>query len=292
MTRNIEVIKKDFKTILLGLSGSRRPYEIFSDWLEMSAISFYQIPYHAGDFEKDDTFQSYEEKYLAVAKKYNPKELSELSKLAGLTIEGLNTKFHDFLGGIYQEMEFINERTGQFFTPYVVSSMMAKMQTGNIKQLVEEKGIITIADHACGAGGMLIAAAQEAFHQGVDPRQFLQFDAIDIDRDCFNMTYIQLSVLDLQAIVHHGNSLSMEMWEHRPTPQMMYFQKWLQQKREEQEKLDKLRNLFLNFDNLTQENDDVLKEEEEELIEVQKIPEPDIILNPKQLSLFDMDSFG
>lgn len=294
MTRNIEVIKKDFKNILLDLSGSRRPYEIFSDWLEMAAISLHQIPYYAGELERTEYFEAYEGKYLIVSKKYSRDDLTKISHLLALTIEGLNTKFHDFLGDIYQEMEFTNTRTGQFFTPYHVSRLLAKMQIGNIQKRVEEKGIITIADHACGAGGMLIAAAEEVFHQGIDPRQFLQFDAIDIDRDCFNMTYIQLAVLDLQAVVHHGNSLSMEMWEHRPTPQMMYFQRWVKQKQEEQEKLEKLRNLFLNFDELVEGNKaDNVSPEQEDIQEAEKIPEPHIILeHPKQLSLFDMDSFG
>lgn len=51
---------------------------------------------------------------------------------------------------------------------------------------------------------------------------------MDVSRNCFNMTYLQLSLMDLQAVVQHGNTLSMEMWETRKTTQMMLFEDWLE----------------------------------------------------------------
>lgn len=203
----------------------------------MAAIALHQLPYHAGDFPKDATFNTLEEKYLSLAKRYNAEEWNAFAKLNGITLVAHRQDFSDFLGDIYGECQFTNERAGQFFTPYHLSKAMARMILGNARDVVQEKGMITISDPACGAGGMVVAAASELYEQNIDPRSSAQFEAIDIDRDCFNMTYIQLAALDLQAVVRHGNTLSMEIWESRPTPQLRYFEQWLQQRRQEDKPL-------------------------------------------------------
>ena len=42
MTNN----KKEFFKKLQGLSRSRSPHRVFSDWLEIAALSMHQLPYH------------------------------------------------------------------------------------------------------------------------------------------------------------------------------------------------------------------------------------------------------
>lgn len=240
---SLAALKKDFIKRLEGISSTRRPYEVFHDWLEMAAISFHQLPYHAGDFPQDEIFAAYEDKYRAVERHYTLAERSEMAKLHGLTMLAHQQHFGDFLGEIYQECGFTNERAGQFFTPYHLSTFMAVAQLADAPAFVREKGMVTIQDPACGAGGMLIAAAAELYQQQVDPRACAQFEAIDIDRDCFNMAYIQLAALDLQAVVRHGNTLSGEMWESRPTPQLRYFMEWLEARREETKWVERLQLL-------------------------------------------------
>jgi N-6 DNA Methylase len=160
-----------------------------------------------------------------------------MAKLHTLTLIAHRQGFGDFFGDIYQDCNFTNEKKGQFFTPYPLCQVSARMILGNVRDQVEKTGVITISDPASGAGAMLIAAASELYEQEVDPRQVAQFEGIDIDRDCFNMTYIQLAALDLQAVVRHGNTLSGEMWESRPTPQLRYFEQWLEQRRAEEKPL-------------------------------------------------------
>ena len=109
-----------------------------------------------------------------------------------------------------------------------------------MKEVIEQKGMISISDPACGAGGMLLACVEECLALSFDPRQVLQLHAQDIDRDCMNMTYIQLAALELQAIVIHGNTLTHEVWESRPTPQMRYFWHWHQENVEPELKLQQM----------------------------------------------------
>lgn len=207
-------------------AGSSR-HRIFSDWLECAAIALHQLPYHAGELEQDASYHHLEQLYLDRIQPYKLEQLQGFSHLLSITILALQTPTCDFLGGIYTQLELSKAEAGQFFTPYHVSRAMAAMMLGDLKTAIEQQGIVTIEEPAVGSGGCLIAAAQAADEQNIDPRCCLQMQATDIDRDCFNMTYIQLSCLGLQAIVYHGNTLALEVWEARPTMQLRYFWKWM-----------------------------------------------------------------
>ena len=214
------------------MSHSRSPHRTFSDWLEIAAISLHQLPYHSGELAKDDDFERLEQRYLERIKPYRQDELKILAELIGLTIAEHHTGYGDFLGEIAGEAELLNKGSGQFFTPYHLCRAISKMTLGDVRQMVEEKGILTVCEPAVGAGALVIASAEEAASQGVDPRAHLQFDCTDVSRDAFNMAYIQLSALGLQAVVRHGNTLSGEYWEHRPTPQLRLFEQWLAPQRQ------------------------------------------------------------
>ena len=56
---------------------------------------------------------------------------------------------------------------GQFFTPYDVSRMMAEMTFDTVDEIIAEQGFVTVQEPACGAGGMIIAAADVIDAQGL-----------------------------------------------------------------------------------------------------------------------------
>ena len=230
----IPQLKKDFTTTLNKLSHSRHPSTVFSDWLEVTAICLHQTPYEAGDFSKDDDdYQRLERSYLETVKGYSGEDLNSMSRMLGMTLLAHRICFGDFLGELAGENELLNQHNGQFFTPYAVCRLMSQMTMTDAHEVLDRQGIITVSDPAVGGGAQLIAVAETLLEQGIDARSAAQFDAIDVSRNAFNMAYIQLSALDLQAMVRHGNTLSMEMWESRPTPQLRYFNEWLEQKKTE-----------------------------------------------------------
>ena len=237
-------IKKKLSAKLKSLSGSRSPHRVFSDWLEIAALTLHQLPYHSGELAKDAAFEAIEEQYLKRIKAYKGDELSSFSEMLSLLIAAHNVSYSDFLGEIAGEYELLNKHIGQFFTPYHLCRLLAKMSMGNVRSLVEEKGIITVCEPAVGAGGLVIATAEEAASQGVDPCAYMQFDCTDVSRDAFNMAYIQLSALGLQAIVRHGNTLSDEYWEHRPTPQLRMFEQWLAPRRKAQQLVQAMQSIL------------------------------------------------
>lgn len=76
--------------------------------------------------------------------------------------------------------------------------MMAGITLGDgLKSVLEHKGYICLAEPACGAGGMCIAAAETLFKQGINYQECLHITAQDIDPLCVHMTYVQLSLLHI-----------------------------------------------------------------------------------------------
>jgi type I restriction-modification system DNA methylase subunit len=73
-----------------------------------------------------------EKQYLEIAKRYSTDELKVLADifvdvfilLSGCAVDGV---FDDYLGHLYMSMEIGNKKSGQFFTPYHISRMMAEM---------------------------------------------------------------------------------------------------------------------------------------------------------------------
>lgn len=287
--RTQDVVQKDFESTLKSLSYSKDRGTVFSDWLEMAAITLRQLPFNAGQLSKDNSYQEFENKYLEVAGRYNREELNGFAKLTALTVEGIKTHPCDFLGDICSSLELTNEDAGQFFTPFTISTTAAKMTVGDVRQQVEDKGIITISDPASGAGGMLIAAAYEVAHQKIDPRSHVQFHAADVSRNCFNMTYLQLSLMDLQAVVQHCNTLSMEIWETRKTPQMMLFEDWLEKARASDrttQMVEKMREFLAQLEQPKEADSESTVEENQ-----QQPIQADVVFEPEQLSLFDSDRY-
>ena len=254
----------------------------------------HQLPYHSGEIQHDDDFERLEERYMEVIKRYDRNELNAMSQMLAITLQAHQEHFSDFLGAIAAEQSLLNEDGGQFFTPYALCRLTAQMSLTDARETVEQKGLITIGEPASGGGAMIIAAAEALKEQGLDPRSCAQFDATDVSRNAYNMTYIQLSAQNLQAIVRHGNSLSMEMYESRPTPQLRSFDKWLKEKRAEAMLL-KLRDFIVNPDGWLGEE----KQVEEQMLNAETVldmqieatvseaPEP-----TEQTSLFDMDTFA
>jgi len=236
--------KKQFLSKLQDLSRSQSAHQTFSDWLEIAALSLHQLPYHSKELEKDAAFERLEQCYFERIKPYSRDHLNTFTEMMGITLAAHRTGYGDFLGEIAGEAELLNQRNGQFFTPYHLCRLMAKVTIGNVKEQVERKGIITVSEPACGAGALVIASAEEIAHQGINPAAHVQFDCIDISRDAFNMAYIQLSALGLPAIVRHGNTLSDEYWEHRPTPQLRMFEQWLAPRRKAQQLVQAMQSIL------------------------------------------------
>lgn len=201
--------KREFVKLIKKLSYGHSPYTVFGDFCTLARLSLMQPFYRSPELEKE---------YMQVVGKYKREEVNIFPKLLGLVVLGLEKDPLDFLGRIYMEMELGNVGAGEFFTPPDVSSMMAKMTLGNMKEQIEKQDFLMVGEPAAGAGGMLLAVAKEARAQGVDPARSMWFDAWDVSYIPACMCYIQMALMNLPGRVVLGDTLRQEIRDVYLTP--------------------------------------------------------------------------
>jgi type I restriction-modification system DNA methylase subunit len=181
-----------------SMSGSRNPYQIFKDWCEMFALAVA----NSCTFFKDKVWQAREEEYLRIWQQYGPEEHEILIHMCGELINEFDKEPSDHLGDIFMQSGCGNKITGQFFTPFHVSSMVGKLMTSG------DEDIPCIVDEpSCGAGGMIIAKAMALKDKGINYQRAMRVTAQDLDWLAVYMTYIQLSFMGINAVVIQGDTL-------------------------------------------------------------------------------------
>lgn len=185
------------------LQGKYTPYQIFTDWITMMAMSIQ----NSCSVLHDKVYIEREKHYLTIAGRYTKDELKLMSEMFGSLTELLDERFFDFLGDIYMKSGCGSKKTGQFFTPYHLSYLTANMVYGEKLNHFCDNEKIEICEPSTGGGGMMIAIAQIMKEHGIDYKRKLHIVAQDLDWNGVYMTYIQLSLLGIKAIVVQGDSL-------------------------------------------------------------------------------------
>ena len=198
-------------------------YQLITDVLECGAISI------ANTVDLTERTNR-EEQYKKVMEKYQPEEQKILSEVFTMIYQLLSSVvyddgcFDDYLGELFMRCEQGNSGTGQFFTPYHVSKLMAKAILGSeVIEKAKKDEVITVNDPCCGGGGMLMAALdvlKNDYHINYTRNCFI--DCGDIDRRCVYMTYLQLSLAGVPAIVKHQDAISRELWSVWRTPAYIF----------------------------------------------------------------------
>ena len=180
-----------------------------------------------------------EERYLQIIRGYSKPEQEQLTEIFGKIYMLLSSvvysdgAFNDYLGEIFMRCNLGNPNAGQFFTPYHISRLMAlaTLDESSVQQKADNDEVITINDPCCGGGGMLVAALDVLNGLGVNYARNCLMDCGDIDLRCVHMTYLQLSLAGVPAIVRHQNALSRELWSVWYTPAFLFqylrFQKYI-----------------------------------------------------------------
>jgi hypothetical protein len=203
--------KMRFVEVFRSLSQQYGRQQVFSDFCAMSAIGI------SNAFDPLQRRQR-EEEYMRRVKRYTKKDVEGLSEMLAQVVLGLENKEGDFLGDLFGLLELHNEWTGQFFTPYNVSYMMAKMLPPSQHE-IEAHGFETLCEPAIGAGGMVIAYANAMRDEGINYQKHLHVTGADIDITAVHMAYIQLSLLYIPALIFHQNALSFDPpWSCWATP--------------------------------------------------------------------------
>lgn len=204
-----ENVKKQFLKTFNQLTYRHRSWDVWRDFIIMFACSL-SNPVDKFHYEER------EKRYLKIIKKYNKREQEQFPELAAYVVMALEENpEQDFLGSIFMELNLGDKSNSQFFTPYHVCELMAKVTEEDVAAVVKEKGYITINDFCCGAGATLIAAINEARKQlekvNLNFQNHVLVVAQDIDEIVALMCYIQLSLLGVAAYIKVGDVFTQPM---------------------------------------------------------------------------------
>ena len=197
--------KTDIVKMLQEMSGKYSTYEIFTDWIRCMALSIEQSTH----LIRDQEWHRRERDYINTMNKYSYDERMKIAELTGLLIETLEEGQDDILGDVYMKADMGSKAAGQFFTPFHLSELSARV--GLIGMIDEYKAgkldRITISEPACGGGAMILAAAKVLYESGINYQTAMEVVAQDIDWKGVYMCYVQLSLLGISAICVQGSTL-------------------------------------------------------------------------------------
>ena len=195
--------QKNIIRMLNSLCGKYSRWELWQDWITMSAISIANV--FDGPFRKER-----EEMYSARAARYSAPELKVFADMLFELVADMDRDpDQDFLGELFMALDLGNEWRGQFFTPYDVCRMMATMSVADdLNAKVNDQGWVSVNDPSCGAGALLLAFANECQRRGINFQTSVLFVAQDVDFLAGMMCYIQMSLLGCPGYVVIGNTLT------------------------------------------------------------------------------------
>lgn len=173
------------------MSGKYSVYEIFADWVKLMALAF---------ANQVDFKEFREREYLETTKRYTEEEMAKLFEMTAWLIEWADEEMFDMLGYVYMHLELGSKKAGQFFTPYHVCQVMAKMQNF-------ENDEVTVNEPTCGAGGNIIALAEAMKERGINYQQNMMVICQDIDVKAVYMAYTQFSLYGIPAAVFQTDTL-------------------------------------------------------------------------------------
>ena len=193
--------KQEIVKMIKDMSGRYSPYDIFTDWVAMCALS----TVNSITLIHNKVWQAREQQYMDIIRKYTKDEQMKFVYMYNLLAEAFEEEMSDILGEIYMESGCGNKNTGQFFTPFHLS--VACAQVGMPHDISEDNPLI-LNEPSTGGGGMIIAAAKVLKDRGLNYQRCMDVVAQDLDWKGVYMTYVQLSLLGIKATVVQGNTLT------------------------------------------------------------------------------------
>lgn len=219
-TQAVTDYKKEIVKLIGQLGYRHSAWQVFSDFVEMSAIALS----NSVDWIYK---QERETRYLEIINTYQKNEQEAFPKMLGYLVNAMEDSIAlgggptDILGELFHELELHNKWKGQFFTPIHVCEAMGMMTFGDKSQLIENKGFLTVGEPCVGSGAMVLGFAKAMKQNGFNYCSQMVVTAQDIDIKCVHMAYIQLSLYGIPAVVIHGNTISVQEWSRWYTPVYM-----------------------------------------------------------------------
>lgn len=192
--------QKNFLKIFNSLTGKHSRWEIWEDFVTLTAIEISNSTDKVNAPERTKMYQT-------IVSKYSAKERDGMVEMLAEVIMGMEQNpDQDFLGSLYMMCELGNDHAGQFFTPYDVCRCMAEI-TFDPKLHPDMEGFISVSDPACGAGATLLAFLNVCKRRNICYHNKVLVIAQDIDFIVGLMCYIQCSFMGCAGYVVIGDTL-------------------------------------------------------------------------------------
>lgn len=220
MNSEYEKYLKELKDMFHQLASRYGKQEIFHDFVKMCAIAIYNPIVKNEEIEKD---------YLTTINKYKKDEQALFPKMFAklILMYQYSNEIRDILGEFYEHENLSDKVLQQFFTPMHIAGFMAEISadTGEeFRDLIKRDGYIKMIEPTCGSGVMILGLLKALKKRGINYQEDVLIYANDIDITCTYMTYIQLSLYGISAIVSCGNTLTGEERFRMETP--LYFRNY------------------------------------------------------------------
>lgn len=178
--------------------------ELFYDF-----VFFYTSKLRSQTEAHEKSAKEYERLY----NKYSDEIKSLFEEMMHDLIESINDTTDDYLGRMYMELGANKKRIGQYYTPFSVSKLMAKMSLTDGLKNKKDNLPLSISDPCCGSGSLMIAAVDVMKEMNINYAYDTVIYAQDIDPLAASMCYLQLSVLGAAAVVNIGDSIKMDVYD-------------------------------------------------------------------------------
>lgn len=204
-------INKEIVRLFQSFGAAYRVADLFRDFVEVAAIVL------INQYAFDDQWEQRENRYHEIRKQYSESDFKRFAEILGLLIVETHSHreqglFADILGCLYMDLGLGNPNSGQYFTPYNISKLMAAIVNQDLAEKLKTEPFVSVLEPTCGSGANVIAFAENVRSLGYTPAQHMASIGIDIDALCVWMCFIQCQLYRIPAKIVHGNSLTNEFW--------------------------------------------------------------------------------
>lgn len=156
-----------------------------------------------------------------LSKNYRPQELAAFMtafvQLSNKIIQNVQSGIYtDVFGPVFQQLHPKSGPLKQDFTPPSIGSLVARLSFQGI--VPSDKGYATCMEPTCGSGILCLQGVQTFVDHGYNPCEQIVLQASDLDSQCVHMTYIQLSLYCVPAVVIRGDVITLEEYDRWYTP--------------------------------------------------------------------------
>ena len=214
-------IKKEIIAEINSISGAYSPQEVFSDWVRVCSLSIC----NSVQMNHNEVWHQREQDYIETLRRYPDGTEYRFAGMFCMLGDLLTEEMTDALGEIYMETDMGSKTTGQFFTPFHLSELTAKMAIADPIQSFKAgmTNMITLTEPSCGGGGMIIATAKVLKDAGINYQRCLDIVAQDLDWKGVYMTYLQCSLLGIRATCVQGDTLTEPYDAKRTNPRHIMY---------------------------------------------------------------------